>query len=171
LIVGLSYLHVPIYFQLNTLQRICVPSRGIYQIFFGVWSTVTFSLGPPVIMLVSGSLTIRHTRQTVRRIVAHNIQTQTITVPQPRQRRNGTDRQLIQMMLVQCAVFTVTATPTSINYIYTSVRSNVAIDALQKAKDNFLLNIVGIISATSSYISFYLFVLSSHLFRSELKHL
>jgi hypothetical protein len=132
---------------------------------------IVFSLGPTITMLVFGSLTIRHVRQSVRRIMSVKTQTQTVNDPQPQQRRNATDRQLIQIMLVQCAVFSVTASPVSISWVYTSVRSNVMTDALEKAKDNLFLNLAGFLSITNSCISFYLFTLSSQLFRSELKHL
>ncbi|CAF1512252.1 unnamed protein product [Adineta steineri] len=168
LIVGLAYIHVPIFYQINTRQQTCVPVPGIYYTFAGVWGLVVFSLGPPIVMLYFGLSTVRNIRHSVGRTAPNSIQTQTQVQQQQQRRRKATDRQLIQMMFAQCIVFILTASPLPIQYIYTSVRANVTVDALQSAKDNLFSNTSGFLSLTVACMSFYFFTLSSKLFRNEL---
>ncbi|UJR17786.1 hypothetical protein I4U23_004685 [Adineta vaga] len=162
LVVGIVYIHIPICFQINTRQQTCIPMPGIYQTFYGAWNLIVYSVGPPIIMLYFGLRTVQNIRQSIRRIGKNTIAVEN----QPRHRKI-TDRQLIQMMLVQCLIFILTASLPSIQFIYTSVRSNIIIDALQSAKDNLFYNVAGLISLTVPCLSFYLFILSSKLFRSE----
>ncbi|CAF0726124.1 unnamed protein product [Adineta steineri] len=166
LIVGLTYIHVPIYYQINTRQQTCVPIPGIYQTFFGVWGLVVFSLGPPIAMLYFGLGTVKNIRRSIGRTAPNSIQTQTQI--QQQRRRRATDRQLIQMMFAQCTVFILTASLPSVQYIYASVRANVTVDALQSAKDSLFSNTCGFLSLTVACMSFYFFTLSSKLFRNEL---
>ena len=135
---------------------------GIYQTFYCVWNLIVYSIGPPLIMLYFGICTVQNMRQSIRRIEINNLQIQNL-----RQRHKVADRQLIQMMLVQCFIFILTASLPSIQFIYTSVRSNIIIDALQAAKDNLFYNSAGLISLAVPCLSFYLFILSSKLFRYE----
>ena len=165
-----AYFHVPLYHAINIQQRLCFPIPGVYQTFFGIWNLIVFSVGPPTLMLLFGLFTIRHIRQSVSRIAPMNAQTSTQATALPKHRKR-TDRQLIRMLLVQCVVFTVTASPTSVQYIYTSIRANMIVDNLQRAKDNLFYNIAGFVSWTGPCTSFYLFTLSSKLFRHELVRL
>ncbi|CAF0817229.1 unnamed protein product [Adineta steineri] len=171
LIVGLGYIHVPIYYQINTRQQTCVPIPGIYQTFVGVWNLVEFSLGPPIAMLYFGLGTVKNVRQSVGRIAPNSIQTLTQTQIQQQRRRKATDRQLIQMMFAQCIVFILTASLPSVQYIYASVRANVTVDAVQSAKDSLFSSIANFVSLSVPCMSFYLFTLSSKLFRNELMKL
>jgi hypothetical protein len=167
--VGLAYVHVLVYYQINLRQQTCIAEQGTYAIFLGVCHLIVFSLGPPGAMLVFGFLIIRHIRRTVKRVAPQN--THPLAQTQPQQRRKMKERQFAQMMFIQCAVFSLTATPIAINYLYTSLRPNVATNALQTAKDNLFYDVVGLISYTGPCTSFYLFTLSSQLFRGELARL
>lgn len=176
LLVFLAYFHVPIYHAINIQQRLCFPIPGLYQKFFGVWNLIVFSVGPPVLMLLFGFLTVQHIRQSLGRIVPNQSQTTAMSTEvnralDGRQRRKNADRQLLQMLLFQCFLFTLTASPTSVQYIYTSIRETMVVDNLQRAKDNFFYNIAGFVSLTGPCTSFYLFTLSSKLFRHELMRL
>ncbi|CAF0732499.1 unnamed protein product [Adineta steineri] len=148
LIVGLGYIHVPIFYQINTRQHTCAPIPGIYQTFYGVWNLVVFSLGPPIAMLYFGLSTVKNIRHSVARTAPNSIQTQTQVQQQQQRRRKATDRQLIQMMFAQCIVFILTASLPSVQYIYASVRANVTVDALQSAKDSLFSNTCGFLSLT-----------------------
>ena len=75
-----------------------------------------FSLGPSVVMLIFGSLRIRNVQQSVRRTVHQNKPTETQTellLQAQSKRQKSRDRQLIQMIIVQCVYFTLMATPVS----------------------------------------------------------
>jgi hypothetical protein len=173
-IVGLGYIHTALKNERDQTSHKCAAYDPTYILFNGLWSLFMFSLGPSVVMLIFGSLTIRHVRQSVRRTMPQNIPSQ-IQTERPLQtqlkRQKMTDRQLIQMMVVQCAYFSLMSTPASVYWIYTAARINIVPDAVQHAKDVFFSSSSGIISLTSACTSFYLFTLASGLFRRELVHL
>ncbi|CAF1450406.1 unnamed protein product [Adineta ricciae] len=163
LIVILTFAHIPVFYYINPKQ-LCVASPGIYLRFIGIWNLMTYSVGPPIVMLYFGFRTILNIRQSIRRTGAnHN----SISL-RNQQRQKRTDRQLIQMMLGQCTIFILTASLPSIQYIYTSVRANIIIDDLQSAKDSAFTIISGFVSFMVPCLGFYFFTISSKLFRSEL---
>ncbi|CAF4104502.1 unnamed protein product [Adineta steineri] len=133
-------------------------------------------LGPSVIMLIFGSLTIRHVQHSVGRVNASHIATKSenasaAPIQEKLQRQKTADRQLIRMMIAQCAYFAVLTTPISGSYMYISLTINTVLDDLQFAQVNLFTNIAGLLSTTGACTSFFVFTLSSKLFRHELKHL
>lgn len=141
IIVGLAHIYIPIQYQLRQTRLKCPQSQTAPAAFQGIWTLIICSLGPSITMLVFGLLTIRHIQQSVARIKTQIIQIQPQTEPLPQQKQlqrpRTTDRQLIQMTIVQCIYFSLMSSPLSINWIYTSMRSNVVSDALQSAEDDF----------------------------------
>ncbi|CAF1264989.1 unnamed protein product [Adineta ricciae] len=168
--VGLAYIYVLFVYTTLPGSAGCSLAQGSARSFNGIWNLIIFSLGPPLIMLYFGSLTIRHLRQSAKQVRLQKNQTNVQSQPQL-QRQKKTDRQLIQMMIVQCVYFSVTSSSISINWIYVAARPPLAMDALQVAKDDLFAQITGFTSLTGACTSFYLFTLSSKLFRSELVNL
>ncbi|CAF0825527.1 unnamed protein product [Adineta steineri] len=170
IMIGFTYIYVLILYQLKAGHLRCPANQGSFAFFQGIWNLVVFSLGPPCIMFCFGSLTIHNIRQTGKRVISRNnhINDQTKQPQSQLQNQKKTDRQLIQMMIVQCVYFSITSSLISINYIYMSVRPPLVLDALQVAKDDLFAQMVGTISITGACTSFYLFTLSSQLFRDEL---
>ena len=179
LIVGLLYIYIPIYYQLRKSTYTCPASQGAFIYFNGIWNFIIFSLGPLIVMLIFGSLTIRHVQQSLQRCAPQEATNPspnsiiiTTTIKKTNQRRRkAIDRQLIRMMIIQCVYFSVLSTPISVQYIYYAVNITVEVDALQRAKDDLFGNITGYLSFTSTCTSFYLFTLSSQLFRRHLMDL
>ncbi|CAF1381049.1 unnamed protein product [Adineta ricciae] len=171
IIILLIFMYIPITYEILPGRIRCPASQSRTAGFNGIWTLIVFSLGPPIVMLCFGSLTIRHIRQQLKKVNITNneniVQTQ---LPQIR-RQKRTDRQLIQMMLVQCLYFSITSILVSINWFYFTVRSPVVIDVVQGAKDDAFTQISGLISLAGACTSFYLFTLSGKVFRDELKHL
>jgi hypothetical protein len=113
-------------------------------------------------MLVFGLLTVRHVRQGKRRVFPQN----------HFRRKQKTDRQLIQMLLVQSFLFGSTTTALSIGELYVSITNYLMIKTdLEVVKDNCLINILNYVVSAGPCVSFYLFTLSSQLFRRELMNL
>ncbi|UJR12765.1 hypothetical protein I4U23_016939 [Adineta vaga] len=164
LTVGLTFFHILLYYEITFPKQMCSAIRGIYQAFIGIWTLIAYSIGPPIVMLYFGLGTIQHIRQSIRR---SGINPNPILNQNQQQRPKRTDRQLMQMMFVQCIIFILTASLPAIQYIYSSIRSNLMIDDLQSAKDSAFTYCSGFISLTVPCLSFYLFTLSSKLFRSE----
>lgn len=156
----------------------CPTTQTNSSLFPGIWTLIIFSLGPSCIMLTFGLLTVRHIRQLGRRIKSNNMQVSPLAGgivqldPQEQTRsQNNTDRQLIQMMLVQCVYFSFLSTPVGIYWIVQAVMPITLFDPFQATINDLFSNIVGYLSVTSACTTFYLFTLSSQLFRRELKHM
>lgn len=165
LLAFICYVHVPIYTVLG-VGPACAFPPGAYNTFFGISNLVFFSMGPSVVMLVLGLLTVKNVRQVIKRVGPNNTDGQT----QNRQlhRQKATDRQLIRMMLLQCVFFILTATPTSLYYCYTAAMANFALNAVETARVNWTSTVISFISLTGPCMSFYVFTLASPLFRREL---
>ena len=176
-IVGLIYTYMPIQYEIKQTVPRCSGNQGDFPIFNGIWNLLVFGFGPSTVMLIFGSLTIRHVQLSVKKVIPKSTQSQRQTVSQPTtvqdhaKRQRMVDRQLIQMIIVQCIYFSLVSTPVSIWYIYDALRIKLVIDPTQKAKDNAFATATGVISITGACTSFYLFTLSSQLFRQELTHL
>ncbi|CAF1535783.1 unnamed protein product [Adineta ricciae] len=167
IMVGLFYIHVPIFYYVNQNTNTCLAPPGTYSTFYGIWNLFVFSLGPPFSMFILGALTIRNFRQSIKRIAPNNNPDNvTGNGNQIQQRRKAIDQQMIRMLLVQCLVFILTGAPVSIQYIYGAVA--ILSDPVESTKNNLAWNIIGFISLTGPSSSFYLFTLSSKLFRGEL---
>ncbi|CAF3544994.1 unnamed protein product [Adineta steineri] len=121
-------------------------------------------------MLTFGLLTIRNIRQTVKRVLPNNIpiqaQPQTQNILQ--QGQKATDRQLIQMMLMQCTFFILTSSPNVVYFFYSTAISDGVVSALQAARLNMFMSMANYVALTGPCMSFYIFTLSSQLFRREL---
>ena len=114
-------------------------------------------------MLIFGLLTVRHVHQGKMRIAPQN---------HFQRNKKKTDRQLIQMLLIQSFVFGSTTTIFSIGSLYISIMSNLIVKTdLEKVKDNYVTNVLNCIANIGPCMSFYLFTLSSQVFRGELINL
>jgi hypothetical protein len=116
-------------------------------------------------MLIFGLLTIAHIRKGKNRIVPQNMQNNS------QQNQKKTDRQLIQMMLAQSFTLGLTTTSYSVVNLYVALVPNPGSDPLTTAINNLLSNVFAYIALTGPCVSFYLFTLSSKLFRNELMRL
>lgn len=175
---GLSYIYLPIQYDLRKTMPRCSGNQGDHPLFNGIWNLLIFSLAPALVMLVFGLFTVRNIQKSVERVSVYpnnqriqNLSSSMSFQNNHRRQTNITDRQLIQMMLVQSCSFILWSAPISVWYIYDSLRMNMVVDALQKARDDAFSIITGVISITGGCTSFYIFTLSSKLFRRELSNL
>ncbi|CAF0897030.1 unnamed protein product [Adineta steineri] len=176
IVIGVVYTHILVQYENTSTVGKCYAGPSANPLFTGIWNLIIFSLGPSIIMLIFGSLTIRHVQHSVGRVNASHITTKSenasaAPIQEKLQRQKTADRQLIRMMIAQCAYFAVLTTPISGSYIYISLTINTVLDDLQFAQVNLFTNIAGLLSTTGACTSFFVFTLSSKLFRHELKHL
>ena len=156
-------MHMPFYYTVLLPQQVCSVVSNSYQDFYAIWNLIFWSWIPTICMLVFGFLTVRHIRQGRRRVASQN---------QFRSNQKKTDQQLIQMLLVQSFVFGSTTTALSIGQLYISITNNLMIKTnLEKVQANYLTNILNCVANIGPCMSFYLFTLSSQLFRRELINL
>jgi len=121
-----------------------------------------WSWAPSLGMFIFTLLTLRNVRQGKQRIAPQNNQNV------PRRGRWSTERQMIQMTLGQCLALGLPTTAYSIGSLYVASKAGLPTDAAQEASHTFLLSVLACTALLGSCLSFYLFTLSSRLFRREL---
>ena len=138
-------------------------SSTVYQTFYSAWNLLFWCCIPTGCMIVFGALTIRNVHHGRRTVAPQVVQRDA----QRRQRK--TDRQLIQMMLAQSFVFGSTTLAYSIGSLYVSPAGVIPVtDPVERAIYTNILNMLTYIALAGPCASFYLFTLSSQLFRKEL---
>ncbi|CAF1339425.1 unnamed protein product [Adineta steineri] len=148
------------------VTRLAIPSTtlliGLMHIHILVYNTIVQSPLSCVGMLIFGLLTIHQYRQGKKRVAPTNTQ----NVRQKISR--STDRQLIQMMLVQSLVFGLTTSAASFSFLGSLSDVNSITDPIGAARKNLIKDVLFQFGFFGPCTSFYLFTLSSKLFRREL---
>ena len=171
LIIFIAYIHVPIFFKIDIISATQKPtcySRGpigTYRTILYYFDLIVYGLSPSFFMLMFGLLTLRNVQQSKRLIVipVTNLLTRT------NQNNRKTNNQMLRMLIVQVLVYCVTGLVFSATIIYTSM--NPPTNDFQGGQYNVVYAVVGMGSNVGPCLSFYLFTLSSALFRKELKNL
>ncbi|CAF1052485.1 unnamed protein product [Adineta steineri] len=160
ILIGLlSCSHILITYDLRPK---CATLYGAYAIFDGMF--VVFWLGfiPHILMLIFGLMTLIHIRQMRRR----RPQLKIITPIEPKRARNDTktDTQLILMMLVQVGLSSLLTLTRMIYYAYYILGPSLT--GYNKMIGSFLMSFTTLLYYTNYAKSFYIYTLSSRLFRS-----
>jgi hypothetical protein len=161
-LVVLTQIPILIYYEINPQPRIYLDQTNLFQKLNGIFIMIIWSLIPSLTMLIFGLLTIRHIRQSTRRIANHNNENER------RRRTKFIDRQLIEITLIQSILFGLTSASSAIGGIFNVIDDNKRKDQITLAKQSFIGNILSFVALLSPCISFYLCTLSSQLFRREL---
>lgn len=173
LINFLVYIHIPIVFEVDivpaTQNPVCYSTGppGAYRVVLNCINLIFFGLLPPLCMLVFGMLTLRRINQSKRNQVAPstNLQNPNNRIAQKK------DRQIRRMLFIQFLVYSVTGLIFSVTVIITTVFSSQSTNVFNMAQEALANAIVGVVSTIGPCLSFYLFTLSSSLFRKEIKYL
>ncbi|CAF1227478.1 unnamed protein product [Rotaria sp. Silwood1] len=166
LLNGLIYSHMPFNYTIFVSPRSCAIATSSYQAFYSIWNLICFAWIPTICMLIFGLLTIRHVRQGKKRVAAQNTQNN------GQRNQKKIDRQLIQMLIIQCLVYGSISTANSVFQLYVSITNSVMVkNDFEKVRDNSVLSVTNATTIFGPCMSFYLFALSSQLFRSELMNL
>ena len=169
----IAYIHVPIFFNITiipaTQKPICYPPGppGTYRIVLSFFSLIYFGLSPSLCMLLFSILTFRNITRSKKISLRSSMNVENAANRNIRK----TDRQLLRMLFVQVLVYFVTATAYSIGEIVSSISAIQPENVVRVAQDILSTAIVGMMSNTGPCLSFYLFTLSSGLFRKQLKKL
>jgi hypothetical protein len=173
LIVTIAYIHVPIFFKIDiipaTQQPICYPAGppGTYRIVLSYFNLIFLGLSPSFSMLIFGLLTLRNVERSKRLVVMPA----THLVNTTNQTNRKTNSHMLRMLIVQVLVYCITGLTFSIALIYTAIIANQTKNVYQVAQENMINAVVGMLTNVGPCLSFYLFTLSSGLFRKELKNL
>ena len=164
--ISLTFIHMLIYFTITPTDQQCVGASSTYQKLNSFCNLIMWSWTPSFGMFIFTILTLRNVRQGKRRLAP---QQNNETVP--RQNRWSNERQLIQMTIGQCLALGLPTTAYSIGSLYIASKADLQKNALEEANETLLLTVLACISLLGPCLSFYLFTLSSQLFRRELLRL
>lgn len=144
-----------------------VGALGIDRTVLSYLSLIHFGLLPSFFMFLFGILTIRNLNRAKRLAVAPAVNDNKAN----NSNSQKTNRNLYQMLFVQVLVYSATGVTFSAMMIYLSITGNMVKPIIQQAQEKMMTVMVGILSNTGPCTSFYLFTLSSGLFRKELGNL
>ena len=161
IVLIISIIVILVYFQMNfcfdgTVQSAnCVPSSPLCNSFNDFNLLVTYSLLPPMLMLILGLMTIRNVRG------RQHVRAET----------NVKDRQLTLMLILQVICISILSMPISVQKIYTEMTAYEKKGVDQTILEGFFATFVVLLALMNSSTSFYLFTLTGKVFRKELKSL
>lgn len=139
-------------FQGNTTGVNCNPSTSFCHTFNDLILLLFYSILPPVCMFLFGILTIRNLHQRkIHRMI------------------NKKERQLTMMLIAQVVCVTILSLPISIQKIYAEFVLHQAKTKERQEVEQFFATLVVLIAFINTSVSFYLFTLTSEVFRKELK--
>ncbi|CAF1371525.1 unnamed protein product [Adineta ricciae] len=160
-VVLIAILVILIYFQMNFCFDGNVQSANCYPAtpFCNTWNDfnllVTFSLFPPILMLILGWMTIRNVR------VGQHL----------RRESNFKDRQLTAMLFIQVICTGILTLPISVQKIYSEMTLHQSKTVVAQQIESFFATFVVLLALLNTSTSFYLFTLTGKVFRKELKQL
>ncbi|CAF5028278.1 unnamed protein product [Rotaria sp. Silwood1] len=146
------------------LRPICATRPGSYAMFDSMFVIFWLGVIPHISMLIFGFLTIMNIRRTKRRI---RVQLQTINLTiyhQTQYFERKKDKQLIIMMLCQVGLSSLLIMTRMISYAYYILKPRAT--GYEGLVDTFLMSFTIILYYANFAKSFYIYTLSSHLFRS-----
>lgn len=139
-------------FDGNIIGVNCNPSTSFCNTLNDCILLIFYSILPPILMFLFGFLTIRNVNQ--RKF--------------PRS-TNKKERQLTMMLIVQVVCFTILSLPISIQKIYDELVVDQIKTKERIERENFFGTLVVLIALINTSLSFYMFTLTSEVFRKELK--
>jgi len=145
---------------------------GAAALYDSIYDISFVGLIPPTLMLLFSLLTfrnlkLRQQRQQVCRFVIVNTQLST----NANRKQQQTDQHVLVILMIQVAVYVSTTTMTSINLLYSALTTYIRINESNERKsiETFISFITEMLNYSCPCLSFYLFLLVSHLYRKQMK--
>jgi len=170
LIVFLAYIHIPMIFKIyiipSTNQAAChgTGPPGSYRKILSFFNLIVYGVSPSLCMLSFGMLTLHniYQKQGFNVIFSCNSKSSKARLP---------EKQLLRMLFIQVFIYSVSGMTFSIGFIFIAMNTKREKSVLDIAQENLIIALVGMFSNIGPCLSFYLFTLSSRLFRKQLKKL
>jgi hypothetical protein len=145
---------------------------SIYLVFYSIYNTVLAGFLIPILMIIFGFLTIRNVKCSQQRIDAQiNINrilvSQRVRAVDPRSR----EYEILIMILVQLSVYIITCLPETVYLVYLTVTNQWTKSNGQLALDKFYSTIANALSNINFTATFYIYVLTTRVFRKDLKRI
>jgi hypothetical protein len=164
----LSYLHICFLFIIQTSagssSLTCYATPGVYQVFSDLQYLIFYALGPPILMLIFGLLTLKNLRRNRRFVLPiSNVQNQ-LKINSIKRR----DNQLLAMLLLQVMIIVIFTLPFAIQKLLNTLMPTTNQTSLEKAQSNLLTATLRLISYGSHAFGFFFYTLAARIFRMEL---
>ena len=159
-------MHIPIFIGME--NRACVFSASV-ELYNSIYGIVVIGTIPPSLMFLFSILIFRNLKLRQQRRQVHPSAVRSPTQPVDRLKKK--DQQVLAMLLVQVFAYVASSTPYTITLLYVVLRFKSAANrdsAYDKPTMLFILFITDMLRFVCPFISFYLFVLVSHLYRKEM---
>ncbi|CAF1271250.1 unnamed protein product [Didymodactylos carnosus] len=124
-----------------------------------------------MVMVIFGILTVGNVRKLNRLVAPASSTTGGSTALALTGSSKKNDRQLTKMLLVQVLILTILNVPYAIQLVYSTFSANIYKSPLQLAIENFCFALVLDFSWWAFGMSFYIYTLTGHVIRKELKRL
>jgi hypothetical protein len=131
----------------------CAISSSDYALFSSIFSLITYSVFPLVVLAIFCTLTWTNLRSIHTRIM----------------RKSRIQHQVNGMMLAQICVVLFTSVPNVILQVYTTVSRNVVKTPLRRAQEQLLTAAVSMLGFTTYAGIFYVYFIASHQYRNNVK--
>jgi hypothetical protein len=150
---------------------VCTFQPGAYTSFITYYSLIGTGIGPTLLMIIFGFLTMKNIRQIQNAIhpsTATAIGTTVVGRPYTPQSK---DRQLIRMLLMEISIYILARFPATIFLIYSQITQYETKSVEQSIIEQFIANITYFAGFIDSSIGCYTNILVSKTFRLELKRI
>ncbi|CAF2808358.1 unnamed protein product [Rotaria sp. Silwood2] len=163
------------------VAKIIIPSVGIgrctvvlrvYSIYYNIYNTILSGFLTPIIMIVFGFLTIRNIQLSRQRVNAQ-VNVKQILANQRQSKTNTKSREyeILIMILIQLGVYLITCLPFPMHLVYSTVTMQWTKSNVQLALDRFYANIAFALTNINFSATFYIYVLTTRVFRKDLKRI
>lgn len=160
-------IHVLVFARAELIGGIatCTILPNEYLVFFNIFVPIVSCILPLIVMGIFGILTIRNVRRIRNRVVAQDTNAQNA-------RLRSNDRQLVVMLLVQVFVTTLVVAPWASINMFSAIGItllNYKFSVSGQAVYNFAFNLFRMLYYINPVVGFYIYTLSGHRFRVEMK--
>ncbi|CAF1252485.1 unnamed protein product [Didymodactylos carnosus] len=145
----------------------CYSKNYSCQLYNDLTFAIIFVLIPCLLMFIFGYLTILNVRK-LNRAVGITFSTHSNNNNKDTKHIKKSDRQLIEMLLAQVLLLTTLALPTAIQRLYSTLSVNTVRSQLTLAIENFIFQLLLLLTFVSTSMPFYLYLLTGTLFRRTL---
>lgn len=144
-----------------------------YIVFYNIYNPILSGLLIPIIMIIFGFLTIKNIRQSRQRVNVQMLSTYRGVANQQADKINIKSReyQISIMILVQLGFYLITCLPFPIYLLYSAATMYSVKGSVQTTIEGFASNIVNTLLYINFSATFYIYVLTTRVFRKELKAL
>ncbi|CAF3526131.1 unnamed protein product [Rotaria sp. Silwood1] len=163
----LIYIHVLVFYEIQNNN--CSFRNGVYAIFFSVYLSIESGILPPLIMFIFEFLTLKNIRNSKRRTrpltIVNVSQTEQLT------RLSRRDLHFSKMLLYQICLWIILNIPNPCYLLYQTITIYDTKSLLRLTIESFISNMSYFLIYIEFSLTFFVYILSSSLFRRELNQL